>query len=521
MTDKTELKPIKVYKHAGILVNVRSLSEDDIDRAIRSWTIHLYKDKVCAKCPFLEDRPGENCENCDSYEGARKLAKVVDKGNERLLSMPFGATDRVRKFLKRLPRPYTVIDRNAPETPLTRAIKMTIKLYPFQEEAKLAMIAAKKGVLKAPPRAGKTVAAAAIISELGLKTIIIASQRDWLNQFRETFIGSDTAQACTNAKPAQIKFCKTYDDFASADIALATPQQFMNENGQKLLQRIASLFSVMVCDEVHLTPALATSRVIAQFNARYRFGLSGTTERKQQGLYSIVENLIGPVVYEAKVDRLRPRVELLHTNVSIADPKGGDAGFARFVSSLEGNAQRRKKVVARVIRAVQDGHMVLLPVQRVRVVDKFVQDINKAYGKRIALPFTGSLNKIVRPATIEAARTYKCKVLVGQIRLLSTGLNIPRASCLIEYTSSSNRPQAIQRVARILTPMEGKPEPLLIFVCDDSGIMRKMRQSEFWSAIKPEFNPILPGTVYADLLAWMSTKDNKRVPGGVNVNELI
>lgn len=514
-------KPIKVFKHTGILVNVKNLDQDRIDSAIKKWTVHLYKDKNCAKCEFIEDRPGENCENCASYEGARRLAKVVERGDQRLLSLPFGDTTRVRKFIRSLGRPYTVVDYTAKPTPLSRPIKMTIDLYPFQEEAKHAMIEANKGVLKAPPRAGKTVAAAAIVAELGLKTIIIASQRDWLNQFRETFIGSDTAKACTNARPGQIRFCKTFEDFASTDIALATPQQFMSPNGQKLLARISSLAPVMILDEVHLTPALATSRVIAQINARYRFGLSGTTERKQEGLYSIVESLIGPVVYEAKVERLRPRVELLHTNVTIKDPTGGDAGFARFVSSLEGNAQRRKKVVARVVRAVRDGHMVLLPVQRLRVVSKLVTEINQLYGKRIALPFTGQLNKATRPATIEAARTYKCKVLVGQIRLLSTGLNIPRASCLIEYTSSSNRPQAIQRVARILTPMEGKPEPLLIFVCDESGIMRKMRQNEFWSAIKPEFNPILSGPVYSDLLAWLSAKPNSRIPVGANVNEFI
>jgi hypothetical protein len=242
-------KPIKVFKHTGILVNVKNLDQDRIDSAIKKWTVHLYKDKNCAKCEFIEDRPGENCENCASYEGARRLAKVVERGDQRLLSLPFGDTTRVRKFIRSLGRPYTVVDYTAKPTPLSRPIKMTIDLYPFQEEAKHAMIEANKGVLKAPPRAGKTVAAAAIVAELGLKTIIIASQRDWLNQFRETFIGSDTAKACTNARPGQIRFCKTFEDFASTDIALATPQQFMSPNGQKLLARISSLAPVMILDE--------------------------------------------------------------------------------------------------------------------------------------------------------------------------------------------------------------------------------------------------------------------------------
>lgn len=515
----TDVKPIKVYKHSGLLINVKNLEEDDIRRAIKRWTVHLYQDKTCAKCPFLEDRPGENCETCSSYMGARKLAKIVERGNQRLLSLPYGDTQRVRAFIKSLKRPYEVVDRTAPPTPLSRRIKMTIQLYPFQEEAKKALIEAGRGVLNAPPRAGKTVAGAALICEIGCKAIIIASQRDWLNQFRETFIGSATAKACTNAKPEQIRFCKTYEDFANTDIALATPQQFMTERGQKLLKRISALHHVLLLDEVHLTPALATSRVISQFTAKYRFGLSGTTERKQEGLYSIVEKLVGPVVYKAKVERLRPSVEVMETGVTIADPKGGDAGFARFVTALESSAPRRKKVVERVVRAVKEGHLVLLPVQRVKIVDKFVKEINAAYGKRIALPFTGRLNKVQRPATIEAARNYKCKVLVGQIRLLSTGLNIPRASCIIEYTSSSNRPQAIQRVARILTPMDGKPQPLIVFVCDESGIMRKMRRSEWWHAIRPEFNPIVSPQANRDLMAWFAAKTSSGYEG--NVNDII
>lgn len=501
--------PIKVYKERGYLLRLRDLTDEQINAAKRKFHHRLYKDNNCRKCEFFEDRHGENCDNCGSYEGSRQLAKEVVRGSSDFLSLPYGARDKVQNFLERLGRPIHVIDRHAPDTPLSRSIKMTIDLYPFQKEGVAALIKARKGVLKAPPRAGKTVAAAAVIAKLNQKTIILASQREWLLQFRETFIGSDTAKACTDARPKQINFCKTYEDFEHTDIALATPQQFMNDRGRKLLERIADLFPVMVVDEVHLTPALQTSRVIAQFNARYRFGLSGTTERKQEGLYEIVEELIGPNVYEAKVERLRPRIELLHTDVRLKDPTGGQAAFVRFVGTLENHKDRMRLVVQRVARAVRDGHMVLLPVRRTKVVDKLVAAVNKEYGKRIALPFYGSLRKDVRTATIEAARTYRCKVLVGNISLLSTGLNIPRASCIIEYTLSSNRPQAIQRVARVLTPMADKPKPVVIFVLDDSSVMRKTRRNEFWQAIRPEFDPIIPGDTYRALLSWFADK-----PGG-------
>lgn len=358
-----------------------------------------------------------------------------------------------------------------------------------------------------------TVIATSAICEIGQKTIIMASQRDWLLQFRETFIGSETMDAMTTAKPRQIKMCKTYEDFMSTDICLATPQQFMNKSGRALLQRIKDFFVVLAWDEVHLSPALETSRVLSQFNTEYRFGLSGTPERKDS-LYKIVEDLIGPVIYEASVDRLSPRIELLSSGVAIKPPMGGNAAFASFINRLEHHPQRMKKVVDRVIQAVKEKHMVLLPCLRVKTVQVLIKAINieaeRKLGieKAIAARFVGGMPKKERSQVIQDARNYKIKVLVGNIKLLSTGLNIPRASMLIEYTLSSNRPNAIQRVARVLTPMDGKPTPVVVFVLDDSKIMRTTRKSEWWGAINPEFKPRLLPDVQKDLFNWFKGGDS-------------
>jgi len=388
---------------------------------------------------------------------------------------------------------------------MSRRIRLLESFKPreWQTDALPVMLEARKGVVKAPPRSGKTVFATMLILKIGAKSLIIAAQRDWLLQFQETFIGSETADPVTNAKPRQIKICKTYEDFESTDVCLATVQQFMNPRGKKLLERIRSMFHVVVADEVHLLPALESSRVIARFNSTYRIGLTGTPARKQEGLYEVIEDLFGGVKYEAKVEQLRPEVEVLSTGLTLDI---GQTDFTRFVNKVEYHKGRQKMLAALIWEQVKQGHVVLCPMLRTRAVDALVKQVNELAEEKIAAPFYGTLHKKVRTQTIADARTKKIKALIGNTKLLSTGLNIPAASCLIEAALSSNIPNCQQRTARILTPMEGKPVPKIIYVLDNSKIMSRMRQNEWWRCVFPLYNPKMDAVTRATFMSFLGGK---------------
>jgi superfamily II DNA or RNA helicase len=369
------------------------------------------------------------------------------------------------------------------------------------------------GVIKAPPRSGKTLLSLELISRVGCKAIIIATQKEWLLQFQETLIGSSTSPAMFDLKPEQVKVCKKLADFRDTDICLATPQQFMSPGGKILLKKIRSLFAVVVTDEVHMTPAAQTSIVLAQFNSTYRIGLSGTPERKQEGLYRIVEDLFGPVIYEAQVARLRPLVEVLHTGIKIDEPSRSQAGFTYFVGRLEGNKKRLVLIAKEALRRAAEGHTVMIPLQRVAIVKALTKLINEEHGERdqIAVIFDGTLKKEARKKALDQIKLGQRRIVVGNARLLSTGLNIPRLSCLLEVTCSSNRPQAIQRTARILTPLEGKPDPLVVYFLDNCKMMRATRRNEWFNAVMPEFKPKLPRETFQELLDWFSSKEDSSI----------
>ena len=522
-----EVKPVKVFRETGYLINVKKLSQEEIDQAHDLFTHTFYDEKGCSKCELVEERHTETCDQCPNFQGRRQLSKIVERDGSKLLSLPHGATRKVRAFLRSLDRPFEVIKVYPEPHPFRRRIKMRygevlqegmepFQLKPFQQEAMDVCLKETKGVVQAPPRSGKTILGAAIICAIGCKALIIASQREWLENFKETFIGSDTSPAFTNAKPTQIGFCKTFEDFEKMDVCLATPQQFMSEKGKKLLAQIKDLFTVLCLDEAHGLPALETSRVFAQFNCEYRFGLSATPARKQEGLIEILFELIGPVIYKADVEQWVPTVEIAETGLKFEMPKNGD--FTRFTNRIEYSKARIKFIARKAYEAAQQGHMVLVPLLRTRSVEAVVREVNLlSDDQRIAACFTGSVPKTIRKQLIDDARNYKIKVLVGIVKLISVGLNIPRASYLIESAPSSNLPNCEQRTARILTPSDSKPKPVILYILDDCDAMRAMRRNEWWGCVYRKFNPRMTSTTRANLTAWFASSGKRKTDAALEL----
>lgn len=494
-------KIIPIYKSEAFLIPVKYLSGDDIQKAKDQFTYRFYQENKCKKCENLQDRHSDICDACDAFTGMRQTAKVVEKGGRSFLSMPVGASKGVKRWLRRTGHidNYEVKVRHPEPIPFRRRIKMIRKPYPYQLEAADVMVKKKRGILKSAPRTGKTVMATEVICRIGAKTLIFGSQLDWLKQFRATFIGTKDPETgewkkepFTNARPSQIKICKTLEDFEKTDICLCTFSQFMSKKSKALLEKVREMFTVVVCDEVHYSPALQTSRILARFNAEYFYGLSGTVERKVTDEIQITHDLVGPIIHETTVDRMKPRLVPFFTGIKFADPKGGQAGMTYFQSKLESSTPRREMLIKEAIRYAKAGHLVLIPLTRVNSILKWTQEINREVERAgFAMPFFGGMKKAKRDEVLELARDYKCRILVGNIALLSTGLDIPRASCLFEVAMTANTPKCEQRLSRILTPMhgEGKPDPLIVYVLDDSDLMRKCRRSEYWNCVIPRFSP--------------------------------
>ena len=128
---------------------------------------------------------------------------------------------------------------------------------------------------------------AMLVCKLKVKTLILASQHDYLEQFYETFCGGSSHKAMTNIRDIEKfngkKICgiaKSIDDFAKYDVCLATYQTFISAKGQKRFKRIQKLFSCVIIDEVQTVNAKWFAWVVSNLVCRYKFGMTGTFDRK-------------------------------------------------------------------------------------------------------------------------------------------------------------------------------------------------------------------------------------------------
>jgi superfamily II DNA or RNA helicase len=151
--------------------------------------------------------------------------------------------------------------------------------------------------------------------------------------------------------------------------------------------------------------------------------------------------------------------------------------------------------------------MIIIPMAGVKAVNSLVALINQKAGETVAVAFLGGAGK-KREAIIQDAREYRIKALVGTLKITSTGINIPRASCLYEVAMSSNKENAEQRMRRVLTPMDDKPPAMVRYFLDDMNVRKNCMRNEYFNVMVPIIKPHIPDDVKDQLTAYFNSRSN-------------
>lgn len=243
------MKVIRVYRAEANMIRVDHAPTGMVADAIERYTYKFYDSKDCVRCPHYQDRHSEVCDDCESYLGTRLLGKVVTKGENKYLSVPLGGTKKLENLLSAYGRTPEYVEKHADGAPFRRPLLFVREARAWQLEALEKCLERKRGIIEAPPRSGKTILGVLLAAKIGHKTLIIASQREWLSQFMYSFIGKPDEPAFTNMSPKRIGFCKTEEDFERNDVCLASFQMFMSPKGKELLKVISRIFRVILIDE--------------------------------------------------------------------------------------------------------------------------------------------------------------------------------------------------------------------------------------------------------------------------------
>ena len=448
------------------------------EREVKKRYIHrFYEESACRRCENRPERHNYICNKCEAYKGKSVTVNREIKGDIEYFGFPLGDRKNIAKVFGLDLKELGVRDLRTRAKRRYNVKMVGFTPYDYQEPAIKLLKKHGFGVLKAPPRSGKTPTMLYTgITQYKYRIAVIADQKEFLEQF------VDHITEFTNLPDLQEKykkklygFGKKPQDFEDFEIIVCTYQTFLSDKGKKLLKLLNKNFGLVFIDEVHSSGANEYSKTLNELRQRIRIGATGTDDRKD-GKYKIVEQIVGPVTALIERDQLQAQVFVHPMDfVKTKAAYKGRAGFTRCVSFLTNHKKRNQFIVDWVLKDLEKGHNLLIPVYRKEHVWDLVKMINDQYGKKVADGFTGGAKNKAditrRKGVLDDAKSGKIRVVIGIRSLMQRGLNVPRWSMIYCIMPINNKPNWKQESSRVLTPFEGKRPPgIRLFVDENIGM---------------------------------------------------
>ena len=470
---KKKITGKEIVVRDGIYIPVKFLPHG-INDSLDAYTKHMFDDKVCNQCSYNPDRPCAMCEECEleGYQGSICTASTKNTKYGKYLKVPTGDKSNVTEKLDVDLKEHKIVDIRCAQK-LRYKWKFTGDLRDYQKDVQKSWMKFGYGLVKSAPRTGKTVMGIANAIKMGLRVVILADQKDFLDGFYETIENLTNGNELEELENKKIfGFLKKPEDYKNFDIGLLTYQSLISSNGRKRLKLLNKNFGVMIVDEVHAANATQFSRTISKLRMKHKFGLTATPKRKD-GREFLVRQLIGPITARTTVKAMTPRVYCHKApKINTRAKYTGKAGFSRFINMLAKNDARNRYILKCVLHDLKQGHSICLPCMRKEQVAWFVAAINEHYKKPVAAAFIGGAKEAKRrKEVVDDARSGKVRVVVGIRSLMQRGINVPKWSCLYYQMPMSNESNWEQESNRVCTPMEGKKDPIIrMFVDEGLGL---------------------------------------------------
>lgn len=326
-----------------------------------------------------------------------------------------------------------------------------VDLRDYQEEAKEAAIKATRGIWANATGSGKMLLAASFAQKIGGKTTIAVLTKEAL---------SNTADELQ----ASIGGCgigrwgggKKTTDWITVTTHKSFSQAFSKES--ELSEHVQSS-SVVIFDEVHHAAADSFYKAMMRSSAIYKIGMSGTPFRGDKKDLKIMA-ATGRRIYDLPTTELQERGFAIKAKITFVNSEAPDHlpygsllrldAQSLYKEGVMFNMRRNRKAIELAKKHSEDGHIVLLTVERA----EHGQLISRLTG----WPYVDGKSKTDEREEIQRQFTDgEIPVLVAS-RIYNQSANFPKLSVLINLAGFSPQAAIIQKLGRIIRTSAGKEE---------------------------------------------------------------
>lgn len=403
-----------------------------------------------------------------TYPHPRFIFSGEIRHNEIIL--PRGVLDDVIKILTLAGAKVVIRDERIAK----RKIKVSFhgELTPEQSEAIKTWKAQDTGILMAPPGAGKTVMACAVIAERKVSTLILVHRAQLMDQWKERisqFLEIPVKEIGTLGG-AKKKLT------GNIDVGMLQSLAKIED-----LSEISEKYSQIIIDECHHIPAVSFEDILKQLPARYVLGLTATPYRKD-GLEKILFQQCGPIRYEMKLSDRANLIKIVHfyeTGFKIPEELGQKPPYHLLIQHLVTDLKRNQIIADLATNAIKRERVPLLISDRKDHLDLISNLITTKSPELKIVQLYGDLTSKKRKlAFIEIEKSIKAKeriLLMATASLIGEGFDLPELDTLILASPLSFEGRIVQYAGRLHRASDGKSDVQIIDFMDSfSAIFLKM-----------------------------------------------